>query len=427
MAATVLVGAQWGDEGKGKITDLLAGNYDFVVRFQGGNNAGHTIVHGDMHLALHLIPSGILYDDVISVIGNGCVVDPKILIGEMDGLADGGISTDNLRISSHAQMIMPWHVAIDGAVEKNLGIQKIGTTKRGIGPAYQDKAARGGMRMGDLRDPEYFRERLEAAVASKNDLLANVYGLAPYDVDDIYDMYMGYADRLSGKIVDTVTLLNEGLEAGKSVFLEGAQGALLDIDHGTYPFVTSSTTTAGGASTGAGIGIKWIGRVLGIAKAYLTRVGSGPFPTELDDEVGDVLSQMGAEFGTTTGRKRRCGWFDGVIIRYSARINGLTDICLTKLDVLDTLSTIKVCVAYEVDGQRLENLPDNLRDFDRAVPVYEELPGWCEDTTGCRSFDDLPAAAQTYVKRIEEIAGVRVSMIAVGPDRDQTIICGWED
>ncbi len=426
MSATVLVGAQWGDEGKGKITDLLASRYDFVVRFQGGNNAGHTIVHGDTRLALHLIPSGVLYDNVTSVIGNGCVVDPKVLIGEIDQLNASGISTDHLVISSHAQMIMPWHVALDGAVEKNLGTLKIGTTKRGIGPTYQDKAARSGMRMGDLRDAAYFRERLEAAVASKNELLANVYGLETYDVDAVYEEYMGYAERLSGQIADTVTLLNEGLEAGKSVFFEGAQGALLDIDHGTYPFVTSSSTTAGGASTGSGIGIKWIDRVLGISKAYLTRVGSGPFPTELDDEDGEILSQKGAEFGVTTGRKRRCGWFDGVVMRYSARVNGLTDICLTKLDVLDSMPTIKVCVAYDIDGVRVDSLPDSLRDFERAVPVYEEMPGWCEDTTGCRSLEELPANAQAYVRRIEEIAGVPVSIVAVGPDRDQTIMCGWE-
>ncbi len=425
MPGTVLVGAQWGDEGKGKITDLLARDFDYVVRFQGGNNAGHTVVHGDKHLALHLVPSGVMYDDVVPVIGNGCVVDPKVLLNEIDTLAESGVSAERLVISSHAQMIMPWHIDLDGASEKNLGTQKIGTTKRGIGPTYQDKAQRTGMRMGDLLDPEYFRERLEAAIASKNILLKDVYGLDTYDVDAVYDEYMGYAKRLGSHIADTVTLLNDAMEAGKNVFFEGAQGTLLDIDHGTYPFVTSSSTTAAGASTGSGVGMKWINRVVGITKAYLTRVGSGPFPTELNDEVGELLTTVGAEFGVTTGRRRRCGWFDGVIIKYAARVNGLTDICLTKLDVLDSLETIKICVAYDIDGKRVESLPDSLKDFTNAKPIYEELPGWCEDITGCRKFEDLPANAQAYVKRIEEISGVKVSIVAVGPDRDQTIMRSW--
>ena len=425
MPGTVLVGAQWGDEGKGKITDLLAGDFDYVVRFQGGNNAGHTVIHGDKKLALHLIPSGVMYPGVTPVIGNGCVVDPAVLVAEMDGLEAGGISCERLLVSSHAQMIMPWHVALDGASEQLLGDNKIGTTKRGIGPAYESKVNRGGLRIGDLLDPEYFRERLEAALVVENAVLSKVYGLPEFDADEVYAQYMGYAERIGGMITDTVTLVNEALEQGKKVFFEGAQGTLLDIDHGTYPFVTSSSTTAGGASTGTGAGMKYIERVLGITKAYLTRVGEGPFPTELNDETGEFLGREGAEFGVTTGRKRRCGWFDGVIIKYAVRVNGLTDICLTKLDVLDKLEKIKICVAYEIDGERVENLPDSLRAFSAAKPVYEEVDGWCQSTSDCRSFDELPANAQAYVRRIEEIAGVPASIVAVGPDRDQTIMRSW--
>lgn len=422
MPGTVLIGAQWGDEGKGKITDLLAGEFDYVVRFQGGNNAGHTVIHGDRHLALHLIPSGVMYDDVVPVIGNGCVVDPHVLIDEMDGLEASGVSCERLLVSSHAQMIMPWHIDLDGASEQLLGDKLIGTTKRGIGPAYESKISRSGLRIGDLLEPDYFRERLEAELILVNAVLDKVYGLPTYSADKVFDRYMEYAERIGSMICDTVTLVNEALEAGKKVFFEGAQGTLLDIDHGTYPFVTSSTTTAGGAITGTGAGIKHIERVLGITKAYLTRVGSGPFPTELNDEMGEFLGTEGAEFGVTTGRARRCGWFDGIIIKYTARVNGLTDICLTKLDVLDKLEKIKVCVAYEIDGKRVETLPDSLSAFSKAVPVYEEIDGWCESTSGCRSFEELPAKAQAYVRRIEEIAGVPVSIVAVGPDREQTIV-----
>ena len=421
MPGTVLVGAQWGDEGKGKITDLLARDFDYVVRFQGGNNAGHTVIHGDKHLALHLIPSGVMYDDVIPVIGNGCVVDPRVLIEEMDKLEADGVSCERLLVSSHAHMIMPWHIVLDGASEQLLADKKIGTTKRGIGPAYEDKVARSGLRIGDLLEPEYFRARLEAALVVENAILEKVYGLDTFDADEVYAQYMAYAERIAPMITDTVTLINVALESGKNVFFEGAQGTLLDIDHGTFPFVTSSTTTAGGAVVGTGAGMKDIERVLGITKAYLTRVGSGPFPTELDDEMGEFLGTEGAEFGVTTGRKRRCGWFDGPIIKYAARVNGLTEICLTKLDVLDKLEKIKVCVAYDIEGERTEAMPDSLHAFSAAVPVYEELDGWCEPTSGCRSFDELPANAKAYIHRIEEIAGVPVSIVAVGPDRDQTI------
>ena len=421
MPGTVLVGAQWGDEGKGKITDLLASDFDYVVRFQGGNNAGHTVIHGDKHLALHLIPSGVMYDNVTPVIGNGCVVDPSVLIGEMDKLEADGISCERLLVSSHAHMIMPWHIVLDGASEQLLADKKIGTTKRGIGPAYEDKVARSGLRIGDLLEPEYFRSRLEAALVVENSILTKVYGLPAFDADEVYEQYMAYAERIAPMITDTVTLINVALEEGKNVFFEGAQGTLLDIDHGTFPFVTSSTTTAGGSVVGTGAGMKDIERVLGITKAYLTRVGSGPFPTELDDETGEFLGTEGAEFGVTTGRKRRCGWFDGVIIKYAARVNGLTEICLTKLDVLDKLEKINVCVAYEIDGEHVEHMPDSLHDFSAAVPVYEELDGWCESTSGCRSFDELPANAKAYIHRIEESAGVPVTIVAVGPDRDQTI------
>ena len=421
MPGTVLVGAQWGDEGKGKITDLLARDFDYVVRFQGGNNAGHTVIHGDKHLALHLIPSGVMYDDVIPVIGNGCVVDPHVLIEEMDKLEADGVSCERLLVSSHAHMIMPWHVVLDGASEQLLADKKIGTTKRGIGPAYEDKVARSGLRIGDLLEPEYFRARLEAALVVENAILEKVYGLDTFDADEVYARYMAYAERIAPMITDTVTLINVALESGKNVFFEGAQGTLLDIDHGTFPFVTSSTTTAGGAVVGTGAGMKDIERVLGITKAYLTRVGSGPFPTELDDEMGEFLGTEGAEFGVTTGRKRRCGWFDGPITKYAARVNGLTEICLTKLDVLDKLEKIKVCVAYDIEGERTEAMPDSLHAFSAAAPVYEELDGWCEPTSGCRSFDELPANAKAYIHRIEEIAGVPVSIVAVGPDRDQTI------
>ncbi len=425
MSGTVLVGAQWGDEGKGKITDLLASNYDYVVRFQGGNNAGHTVIHGDKHLALHLVPSGVMYPNVVPVIGNGCVVDPKVLLEEIDTLAQSGVSAERLLISSHAHMIMPWHIDFDGACEKLLGDNKIGTTKRGIGPSYESKVKRSGLRMGDLLEPDFFHERLVKELAIVNILLTKVYGVAPYDIEEVFNEYMGYASRLSSQIVDTVTTLNIALEQGKSVFFEGAQGTLLDIDHGTYPFVTSSSTTSGGATTGTGVGIKWIDRVLGISKAYLTRVGSGPFPTELDDEMGEFLTQEGGEFGVTTGRRRRCGWFDGVIIKYAARVNGLTNICLTKLDVLDKLQKIKICVAYEIDGKRVQSLPDSLTAFLKAKPIYEEMDGWCQSTVDCRNYDDLPANAKAYIERIEQIAGVPVSIVAVGPERDQTIMRSW--
>ena len=427
MSSTVLVGTQWGDEGKGKICDLIAKDYDCVVRYQGGNNAGHTVISGDRKLALHLIPSGVMYENIVPVIGNGCVVDPKVLIEEMDMLESEGISTERLKVSGNAHIIMPYHRDLDGANEKSLGKNLIGTTKRGIGPCYQDKMARIGLRMQDMLDEKIFREKLETALAHTNAVLEKLYGLPTYTVEQICEEYLPYAERIKPHICESSLLLNEFLDEGKRILFEGAQATLLDIDHGTYPFVTSSNCTAGGAVTGSGVGMKHIDRVLGIAKAYLTRVGSGPFPTELsfDTPEGDILSRVGAEVGVTTGRRRRCGWFDAVIANYSARVNGLTDLALTKLDVLSSLDRIKVCVAYECDGRRYTTVPEHQSVFYHAVPVYEELPGWKTDITGCRSYSELPREAKDYVDFIERLAGVQVSIIAVGPDRDQTIMRHW--
>jgi adenylosuccinate synthase len=420
------VGAQWGDEGKGKITDLLADDMDYVVRFQGGNNAGHTIIHDGRTLKLHLIPSGIMYPHITPVIGNGVVIDPKVLLEEIDQLEADGLSTHRLLISCNAHLIMPYHRDLDGASEKRLGKLEIGTTRRGIGPAYMDKASRLGLRVQDLTDVKIFRAKLKAALVEKNDLLTKVYGLKPYTVDEITDEYMAYAERIKPHIADTSLVVNKALEADQRVFFEGAQGTLLDLDHGTYPFVTSSSPTAGGACTGTGVGPRRIDRVLGIAKAYITRVGSGPFPTELQDETGELLTRVGGEYGTTTGRMRRCGWYDAVIVRYAVRVNGLTDLVITKLDVLSELDTIKVCVAYSHDGHRYSDLPCHQTAFHHAKPIYEELPGWREDITGCRDFADLPKAARDYIGLLEDLAEVPVSIIAVGPSREQTILRRWE-
>ena len=428
MASAVLVGTQWGDEGKGKICDLIAPDFDAVVRYQGGNNAGHTIVVGDRKYALHQVPSGIMYPSCVSVIGNGCVVNPKVLLGEIDAFERDGISTANLKVSGNAHIIMPYHIDLDGASEQRLGKNLIGTTKRGIGPCYQDKMARIGLRMQDLLDEGLFREHLEAALALKNPELELIYHLPTYTVDQICEEYLPYAERLKPYICESSLLLNEALDEGKSILFEGAQATLLDIDHGTYPFVTSSSCTAGGAVTGSGVGMKSIDRVLGIMKAYITRVGSGPMPTELDydtDADGHALTEVGHEYGVTTGRRRRCGWFDGVIARYATRVNGLTDIALTKLDVLSEFDIIKVCVAYDCDGERYTTVPEHTSVFQHAVPVYREVPGWKRDITGCRTFEELPKEAQDYVHLVEELAGCKVSFVAVGPDREQTIRRGW--
>jgi len=426
MAGIVLVGAQWGDEGKGKITDLLADDMDYVVRFQGGNNAGHTIIHGGRTLKLHLIPSGIMYPHITPVIGNGVVIDPKVLLEEMDTLEAAGLSTRRLLISCNAHLIMPYHRDLDGASEHRLGSNEIGTTRRGIGPAYMDKAARVGIRVQDLTDEHIFRKKVAAALVEKNDILEKVYGMRPYTVDEIAEEYLVYAERIKPHISDTSYTINKALDADQWVFFEGAQGTLLDLDHGTYPFVTSSSPISGGACTGAGVGPKRIDRVLGIAKAYITRVGSGPFPTELSDETGVLLQTVGGEFGTTTGRQRRCGWYDAVIVRYAVQVNGLTDLVITKLDVLSAVDTIKVCVAYEYEGTRYNNLPCHQTAFHHAKPIYEELPGWGVDITACRTFEELPKEARDYIEFIEDLAEVPVSLIAVGPSREQTIFRHWE-
>jgi adenylosuccinate synthase len=425
MAGTVLIGAQWGDEGKGKITDLIASDFDYVVRYQGGNNAGHTVIANGHKLALHLIPSGIMYPNITPLIGNGCVIDPKILLEEMDMLEREGFSTAKLAISGNAHLIMPWHLKLDGASERKLGKNEIGTTKRGIGPAYQDKAARSGIRVQDLLDEHIFKLKVKTVLAEKNEILTKIYNDKPCDGEQIITDYLEMAKRIIPHIVDTAQLLNAELKASKRVLFEGAQGTFLDIDHGTYPFVTSSSCTAGGATIGSGIGPVAIDRVLGITKAYLTRVGSGPFPTELDDEDGKALAIVGGEVGVTTGRSRRCGWYDAVIIKYAAEVNGLTDLCITKLDVLSEFETIKICVAYECEGKRYTNVPGLQSVFYHATPVYEKMEGWCTDITGCRSFEELPTAAQNYLLRLEELAGVPITLIAVGPDREQTIKRGW--
>jgi adenylosuccinate synthase len=422
MPAIVLLGAQWGDEGKGKATDLLGGRVEYVVRYQGGNNAGHTVVIGDAKYALHLLPSGILSPDVIPVIGNGVVVDPAVLLEEMAGLEARGVDTSRLLISASAHLITPYHVTLDKVTERFLGKAKIGTTGRGIGPTYMDKVARIGIRVQDLFDPSILRQKVEGALAGKNQTLVKVFNRRELDVDAITEELLQYAEPLRPHVADTALVLNDALDAGKTVLLEGGQGTLLDVDHGTYPFVTSSNPTAGGACTGSGIGPTRITRVIGILKAYTTRVGSGPFPTELHDEWGERLRSVGGEVGVTTGRPRRCGWFDAPIARYATRVNGLTDIFLTKLDVLTGIERIPVCVAYEIEGQRIDELPMTQTDFHHAKPIYEELPGWTEDISGARSIEDLPPNAQAYVRYLEELSGAAISAIGVGQDRDATIV-----
>jgi len=421
MPAIVLVGAQWGDEGKGKATDLLGDQVQYVVRYQGGNNAGHTVVIGNESYALHVLPSGVLNPRVTPVIGNGVVIDPKVLFQEIDELQARGVSCDKLLVSANAHLIMPYHAALDKVSERFLGKAKIGTTGRGIGPTYGDKVARVGIRVQDMFDPGILRQKLDLALRDKNQLLTKVYNRRAIDMKQIASEYLAHAERLKPYVADTSLALGKALEAGANVLLEGAQGSLLDVDHGTYPFVTSSNPTAGGACVGAGIGPTRVTKVIGIIKAYTTRVGSGPFPTELLDEQGDWLRETGGEFGVTTGRARRCGWFDAVIARYSTRVNGITDLFVTKLDVLSTLEKIPVCVAYEVEGKRYDDIPMTQTEFHHAKPVYEYLNGWVDDISGVKTFAELPAAAQAYIKTIEEISGTRVSAIGVGPRRDQTI------
>jgi adenylosuccinate synthase len=421
MPAVVIVGAQWGDEGKGKATDLIAGRIDYVVKFNGGNNAGHTVVIGNEKYALHLLPSGILTEGVVPVISNGVVIDLEVLFEELDALTSRGIDVSKLRVSANAHVITSYHRTLDKVTERFLGKRQIGTTGRGIGPTYADKINRVGIRIQDIFDEGILRQKVDGALDMKNHLLVKIYNRRAITADEIVDELLSYADRLRPLVCDTSLLLHEALTDGKTVLFEGGQATMLDVDHGTYPFVTSSNSTAGGASTGSGIGPNQISRVIGIIKAYTTRVGSGPFPTELDNEEGERLRQAGAEFGTTTGRPRRCGWYDAPIARYSARINGITDFVLTKLDVLTGLTEIPVCVAYEVDGVRFDEMPVNQSDFHHATPIYESFPGWTEDISSARTFADLPANAQNYVHAIEKISGARFSAIGVGPARDEII------
>jgi adenylosuccinate synthase len=421
MPGTVVIGAQWGDEGKGKITDLLAEKADVVVRYQGGNNAGHTIVRGGDEFKLHLIPSGILYAAKTCVIGNGVVIDPNILFGEIEALRARGISVDNLRVSGNAHLIMPYHLLLDGASEQRLGKFKIGTTGRGIGPAYVDKYARLGIRVQDLLDEKILRRKIRTALAEKNRLL-QLYDIGVLDPEQMTEQYASYRERLQPFICDASLLVNQALDDGQEVLFEGAQGTLLDVDFGTYPFVTSSNPIAGGACTGAGVGPTRIDHVIGVAKAYTTRVGEGPFPTELTDEIGEAMCEVGREFGTTTGRKRRCGWLDLVALRYAVRVSGITHLAITKLDVLTGLPSLKVCTRYKAGRQILDEFPLLQSDFHHAKPLYEELPGWSDDIRDCESWADLPEAARDYIQFIAEFTKTRVKFIAVGPGREETVV-----
>ena len=422
MPAIVLIGAQWGDEGKGKATDLLADRIDYVVKFNGGNNAGHTVVIGDEKYALHLLPSGILTPGVTPVISNGVVIDISVLFAELDVLNSRGIDTSKLRVSANAHVITDYHRTLDKVTERFLGKRQIGTTGRGIGPTYADKINRVGIRIQDIFDEGILRQKVEAALEIKNHLLAKIYNRRAISADAVIEELLSYRERLAPMVADTALELNQALEADKVVLFEGGQATMLDIDHGTYPFVTSSNATAGGASTGSGIGPNKIERVIAVIKAYTTRVGAGPFPTELFDEDGEYLRAKGFEFGTTTGRPRRCGWYDAPIARYTARINGVTDFVITKLDVLTGLEKIPVCVAYDVDGVRHDEVPVNQSDFHHAKPILEYFPGWTEDITGARQFSDLPKNAQDYVTALEAMSGARFSALGVGPARDAIIV-----
>ena len=422
MPAIVIIGAQWGDEGKGKATDLLSGRIDYVVKFNGGNNAGHTVVIGDQKYALHLLPSGILTEGVTPVISNGVVIDIEVLFDELDALIARGVDVSRLLVSANAHVITHYHRTLDKVTERFLGSRQIGTTGRGIGPAYADKINRVGIRIQDLFDENILRQKVEGALHQKNHLLVKIYNRRAITVDEIVNDLLSYAERLRPMVADTGLLLNQALDAGKTVLFEGGQATMLDVDHGTYPFVTSSNSTSGGAATGSGVAPNRIERVIGIVKAYTTRVGAGPFPTELHDESGEWLRARGFEFGTTTGRPRRTGWYDAPVARYSARINGVTDYVMTKLDVLTGLEKIPVCVAYDIDGVRVEEVPVSQTDYHHAVPIYEEFPGWTEDITEVRKFEDLPKTAQDYVLAVEKISGSRISAIGVGPGRDAIVV-----
>ncbi len=424
MACVVIVGTQWGDEGKGKIVDLLTADADVIVRFQGGNNAGHTIVFDEKKFILHLIPSGIFHPEKTCLIGNGVVIDPEVLLGEIDNLEAKGVPVrpGHLYISERAHLIMPYHKAIDHGREAKKGKTKIGTTGRGIGPCYEDKIARRGIKVGDILDEDLFRTKLEEVLEEKNFYLREYLNREPLDFQEIFDAYRKMGERLAPFVTNVSVELEKAYLKGAKILFEGAQGTQLDIDHGTYPYVTSSNTVAGGACHGAGIGPTRIDFVLGICKAYTTRVGGGPFPTELFDDTGDYMREKGGEFGSTTGRPRRCGWLDGVVLKEAVRLNGLSSLAITKLDVLSGLDPIKVCVAYKLNGERIETFPSNIRAVEQVEPIYEELPGWKEDISGIKNYDDLPQATKDYLRWIEEYAKVPISIVSVGPARDQTII-----
>ncbi len=422
MANVVVIGAQWGDEGKGKITDLLSRSADVVVRYQGGVNAGHTIVVDDRVLKLHLIPSGILYPDTTCLIGAGTVVDPGVMLRELDMLVDLGIDVSGLKLASTAHVTMPYHRLLDQAMEQRRGARRIGTTGRGIGPTYADKSERTGIRVIDLLDEGRLRERLMGPLEEKNLLLERIYGLDPLDPEEVIAESVAYGRRLAPHVVDCTRTIHEAARARQNILFEGAQGTLLDLDHGTYPYVTSSNPVSGGACIGAGVGPTLIDRVIGVAKAYTTRVGEGPFPTELEGSLNDHLCDRGGEYGTTTGRRRRCGWFDGVIGRYAVEVNGLDCLAITKLDVLDELDRIQVCVAYELDGRRIEYFPSSAEDFARCRPIHETLPGWQCSTADCRSLDDLPEAAMAYLRFLADLMEVPIAIVSLGAQREQTIV-----
>jgi adenylosuccinate synthase len=420
MTTAVVVGTQWGDEGKGKITDFLSRQANIVARYQGGNNAGHTIKFDGETYKLHLIPSGIFYQDKICVMGNGLVINPKALLDEINYLNERGVSVDHLKISNRAHVILPYHLKLDELQEEAKGENKIGTTKKGIGPAYTDKASRMGIRMADLMDKELFRAKLEQNLKEKNLLFEKIYDSTAMNVDEIFNEYYEYGKKLEKFICDTSVILNDAADNGDHILFEGAQGVMLDIDQGTYPFVTSSNPTAGGVTIGAGIGPSKINRVMGVSKAYTTRVGDGPFPTELNNETGDRIREVGREYGTTTGRPRRVGWFDAVVVNHARRVSGITDLSLNSLDVLTGIETLKICVAYRYNGELMKEYPANLNVLASCEPVYEELPGWSEDITNARSLDDLPESTKTYIRRVSELTGIPVSIFSVGPDRTQT-------
>ncbi|WP_066195459.1 MULTISPECIES: adenylosuccinate synthase [Gracilibacillus] len=420
MSSVVVVGTQWGDEGKGKITDFLSQNAEVVARYQGGNNAGHTIKFDGVTYKLHLIPSGIFFQEKVCVLGNGMVIDPKAMVEELKYLDDKGVNTDNLRISNRAHVLLPYHIKLDMLQEEAKGVNKIGTTGKGIGPAYMDKAARVGIRVADLLDKDAFREKLESNLEEKNRLFEKVYEIERMEVEDIIDEYYAYGQQLKKYVVDTSVVLNDALDAGRRVLFEGAQGVMLDIDQGTYPFVTSSNPIAGGVTIGSGVGPSKIDHVVGVSKAYTTRVGDGPFPTELDDEIGHQIREVGREYGTTTGRPRRVGWFDSVVVRHARRVSGITDLSLNSIDVLTGIETLKICTSYKYRGEIIEEFPASLKALAECEPVYEEMPGWTEDITGVKSLHELPANARHYVERISQLTGIPLSIFSVGPDRSQT-------